>query len=105
MITKQLKKYRHIIAALIEQSLGRFSPIDALKAVLAHKNKENFNCELYLHLANNRIKFFNDSDTNFEKLLLKVNADSIKAAFKWRHTTDLSTYLNIVDENIAAQVN
>ena len=103
MVSKQLKKYRHIIAALIEQSLGHFSPLTALKAINSHRNKKGFICKLYLHLANNRIKFFNDSDTNFEKILLKINADAIKAAFKWRHTTDLSKYLSIVDESITTE--
>lgn len=104
MVSKQLKKYRHIIAALIEQSLGHFSPLTALKAIDSHKNKKGFICKLYLHLANNRIKFFNDIDTNFETILLKVNADAIKAAFKWRHTTDLNHYLKLVDRSIAMAI-
>ena len=42
---KELRKYRHIIAALIAQSEGYFTPVYALEAIKAYKKKESFGCE------------------------------------------------------------
>ena len=42
---KELRKYRHIIAALIAQSGGYFTPMYALGAIKAYKKKESFGCE------------------------------------------------------------
>ena len=48
---KELRKYRHIIAALIAQSEGYFTPLYALEAIKAYKKKESFGCEWYYHIA------------------------------------------------------
>ena len=51
---KKLKKYRHIIAALISQSIGYFTPLMALDTIEDYKkNQPNF-CEWYMHIASLR---------------------------------------------------
>ena len=94
----QLKKYRHIIAALIEESLGYFTPSMALYAIECQKHNEVNACEWYYHMASIIIK--NSSSTNFDKVLLQVNHDTIKRAFRRRHHLDINNSLRIVDYNI-----
>ena len=94
----QLKKYRHIIAALIEESLGYFTPSMALYAIECQKHNEVNACEWYYHMAT--LKLRNSSSTDFDKVLLQVNHDTIKRAFKRRHHLDINNSLRIVDYNI-----
>ena len=94
----QLKKYRHIIAALIEESLGYFTPSMALYAVECQKHNEVNACEWYFHMAS--IKISHSSSTDFDKVLLQVNHDTIKRAFKRRHHLDINNSLRIVNYNI-----
>ena len=95
---KLIRKYRHIIAALIEESLGYFTPSMALYAVECQKHNEVNACEWYFHMAS--IKINNSSSTNFDKVLLQVNHDTIKRAFRRRHHLDINNSLRIVDYNI-----
>lgn len=75
---KLLKRYRHIIAALIAYSIGYFTPLAALRAIQDFKNKTPNFCEWYLDIAWKRgVK--NDND------LLDINRHIIKAAIKFRH--------------------
>lgn len=97
----ELKKYRHIIAALIAQSEGYFTPLYALQAVKAHKQHERFGCEWYFHMVG--VYFENQSpkekysDENF----IKINQEIISRAVKNRHRLYFKRCLAIVDSNIA----
>ena len=91
---KKLKKYRHLIAALISYSIGYFTPLMALSAIEDHKkNQPNF-CEWYFDIACKRGVH---SDQDF----LKINRNVIKGAIKYRHSWDFKRCLDIVDRNIA----
>ncbi len=89
-----LKRYRHLIAALIAYSIGYFTPLAALQAIKDYKNnKPNF-CEWYLDIAWKR-------GTNDDDSFLDINRNVIKAAIKYRRCSDFKFALNIVDKNIA----
>ena len=91
---KKLKKYRHLIAALISYSIGYFTPLMALDTIQDHKNnKPNF-CEWFFDIACKRGVH---SDDDF----IKINRDIIKGAIKYRHSFDFKRCLAIVDRNIA----
>lgn len=95
---KELRKYRHIIAALIAQSEGYFTPLYALEAIKAYKKKESFGCEWYYHIAD---VWFGDSkgrysDENFKE----INVEVIRCAIKSRRRRNINQYLAIVDKNI-----
>ena len=94
----QLKKYRHIIAALIEESLGYFTPSMAHYAIECQKHNEVNACEWYYHMA--PLKPRHSSSKDFDKALLQVNHDTIKRAFRRRHHLDINNSLRIVDYNI-----
>lgn len=89
-----LKRYRHLIAALISYSIGYFTPLAALQAIKDYKNnKPNF-CEWYLDIAWKR-------GTNDDDSFLDINRNVIKAAIKHRRCSDFYFALSIVDKNIA----
>ena len=93
---KMLKRYRHIIAALIAYSIGYFTPLAALRAIEDYKkNQPNF-CEWYLDIAWKRgVKEDND--------LLEINRNILKASIKYRHCHDFKLALQVVDRNISGQ--
>ena len=89
-----LKRYRHLIAALISYSIGYFTPLAALQAIKDYKNnKPNF-CEWYFDIAWKRGA---SDDADF----LDINRNVIKAAIKYRRCSDFNFALSIVDKNIA----
>lgn len=89
-----LKKYRHLIAALISYSIGYFTPLAALEAIKDYKkNQPNF-CEWYLDIA---WKCGLKKDEN----LLDINHNIIRAAIKYRHNCSFKLALQVVDKNIA----
>lgn len=89
-----LKRYRHLIAALISYSIGYFTPLAALQAIKDYKsNKPNF-CEWYLDIAWKR-------GTNDDDSFLDINRNVIKAAIKQCRCSDFYFALSIVDKNIA----
>ncbi len=89
-----LKRYRHLIAALISYSIGYFTPLAALQTIKDYKNnKPNF-CEWYLDIAWKR-------GTNDDNAFLDINRNVIKAAIKHRRCSDFYFALSIVDKNIA----
>ena len=89
-----LKRYRHLIAALISYSIGYFTPLAALQAIKDYKNnKPNF-CEWYLDIAWKR-------GTNDDDSFIEINRNVIKAAIKHRRCSDFYFALSIVDKNIA----
>ena len=91
---KKLKKYRHLIAALISQSIGYFTPLMAYGAIENYQNDTPYFCEWYMHIAGLR-EVKNDAD------YLLINRDIIKSAIKNRHSWDFKQCLKIVDRNIA----
>ncbi len=93
---KKLKKYRHLIAALISYSIGYFTPLMALGTIEDYKNnKPNF-CEWYFDIA---CKRGTKSDTDY----IQINHDVIKNAITNRHSWDFTRSLDIVDRNIAGE--
>ena len=89
-----LKRYRHIIAALVAYSIGYFTPLAALQAIKNFKNNQPNFCEWYLDIAWKR--GLND-DSDF----LDINRQIIKGAIKYRHCSDFKFALAVVDKNIA----
>ena len=98
---KLMRKYRHIIAALIAESLGYFTTSMALYAVECQKNNKVNACEWYYHMASLKLRNSdNTSPEDFDKALLQVNHDTIKRAFRHRHHLNINNSLRIVDYNI-----
>ena len=91
---KLLKRYRHIIAALIAYSIGYFTPLAALQAIKDYKNNQPNFCEFYLDIAWKR-------GTNTDEDFLDINHYVIKGSIKYRHCSDFAFALEIVDKNIA----
>ena len=91
---KLLKRYRHIIAALIAYSIGYFTPLAALRAIQDYKKNQPNYCEWYLDIAWKR-GFKDDSD------LLVINRNILKASIKYRHNCSFKLALQVVDKNIA----
>ena len=89
-----LKKYRHLIAALISYSIGYFTPLAALQAIKDFKNNEPNFCEWYLDIAWKR-------GVNSDKDFLVINRDIIRASIKYRHNCSFKFALEVVDKNIA----
>ena len=90
---KKLKKYRHLIAALISQSIGYFTPLMALSAIQDHKEGKPNYCEWYFDIACKRGVGKNED-------FIKINHDVISSAVKNRHSWDFKRCLAIVDRNI-----
>ena len=90
---KLLKRYRHLIAALIAYSIGYFTPLAALRAIQDYKNNQPNFCEWFLDIAWKR-GLKNDED------FLRINRDIIRASIKYRHSTDFAFALEVVDKNI-----
>ena len=93
---KKMKKYRHLIAALISQSIGYFTPLMAYSAIKNHQKNKPYFCEWYMHIAGLR-GAKNDAD------YLVINHDIIKSAIKNRNGCDFKHCLAIVDRNIAGE--
>ncbi len=91
---ENLKKYRHLIAALISQSIGYFTPLMAYSAIKNFQDNTPYFCEWYMHIAGLR-GAKNESD------YLVINRDVIKSAIKNRNGYDFKRCLAIVDGNIA----
>lgn len=90
---KNLKKYRHLVAAMISYSYGYFTPPMALEAIQDHKNHKPSFCEWYFDIACRRgVK----SDADY----IQINHDTIKGAIRCRHLDDFKRSLVIVDKNI-----
>ena len=83
MLTKNridgFKKYRHILAAMIDESVGYFTPAAALNAIIAYKKKAPFSCEWYLDMAGlgHGKKLFDITDDE----LRAINHDIISPSF------------------------
>ena len=91
---KLLKRYRHLIAALISYSIGYFTPLAALRAIQDYKNNQPNFCEWFLDIAWKR-------GVKDDKDLLDINRHVIKGSIKYRHCSDFAFALAVVDKNIA----
>ncbi len=93
------KKYRHIIANLIDYSYGYFTPKAALLAIQAHKKKEGYYCEWYMDMAaksNPGVSWRNMTD----QVYIDINKRTIKSSIRCRHWKSHKACLQIVDRNI-----
>lgn len=105
MLTKsnmqKMKRYRHILAAMIDESIGYFTPAAALNAIIAYKKKAPFSCEWYLDMAGlgHGKKLFDITDDDLRKINHDVISDAIKSR-KYRRES-IKSCLIIVDRNIA----
>ena len=99
---QELKKYRHIIALLIDASIGYFTPRAALRAIEAYQENVPFYCEWYSDTVMKRLHedhIFDLPDSEY----IKLNHDLISECVKCRHhrKSGLKECLVIVDRNIA----
>ena len=88
-----------IIAAIIDTSVGYFTPLAALRAITAYQKKVPFSCEWYIYMAecdNKKLMNITDDD------LRAINHDVISESFKRRKycRNGISECLAIVDKNI-----
>lgn len=70
---KALEKYPRVVAHLVAESLGYFSPKSAAMAVEAHKNGQEYWCEWYMAMRTKT------------KGIVEVNREVISRAVKNRH--------------------
>lgn len=97
-----LKRYRHLIASMISESLGYFTPLMAFDAIKAHKEKRPCYFEWYIDMRmKRRLYNRNDVDKTNDQLHIDINRDVIRSAFTRRHRSGYKRVLPIVDRNIA----
>ena len=94
---KALKKYRHILAAMIDRSIGYFTPLMALSALESYREGRPFYCEWYAHIAGAGHKRVEDED------LIRIGREIISRSFEDRkiNRRRIQWCLKIVDSNIA----
>ena len=98
---RNLKKYRHLIAGLIYESIGYFTPMAALQALELHREGKAYRCEWYMDMAMKRTgsgKIWRIDDSVY----LAINRDIIRNTICKRHRLK-NAYrqcLAIVDRNI-----
>jgi len=76
-----LRRYPRLVAHMICESLGYFSPLAAANALAFYINGDYFNCEWYGHICHCRGRGYFDQDE-----LLKITADVVKWAIERRHS-------------------
>lgn len=76
---KIMKKYPRIVAHLITESLGYFTPKSAANAIIRAKNNEPYFCEWYTDCAR---RYGDMWDTENVR---KVTVEILKQAIKYRH--------------------
>lgn len=96
-----LKKYRHIVADMVDTSIGYFTPLMALYALKAHQEKTDFCCEWYMDMVMKRHHGMSYKSIP-EGAYREVNHDVIKNSFQRRHVARkrYQVCLAIVDRNI-----
>lgn len=99
--TQELKKYRHIIAAMIDTSIGYFTPLMALGALRAHRENRDCHWEWYIDIVEKRYYGIDRKDIP-KDAYKKVNHDVISISFRHRHQSRkrYQACLEIVDRNI-----
>lgn len=106
---RDLKHHRHLIACMIDNSIGYFTPVAALRAIQAYKNNEPCYCELYMDIfykklnnnADLREEVRKDPTYEIEKALYKnINRDYIRDSKRYSKYESHKICLAIVDRNI-----
>ena len=99
---QNLKRYRHVIANMIDVSIGYFTPLAALRAIQAHKEKQPYFCEWYMDIAGKRRRYEPDAAAKEDKeLYMDINHTILKESLRFRHCRSHKGCLAIVDRNIA----
>jgi len=75
-----LHRYPRLVAHMICESLGYFSPLCAANALAFCISKQPFSCEWYGHICHCRGKGYYD-----QAEMLKIGADVVQSAFEQRH--------------------
>lgn len=80
---KVLAKYPRLIACMIDESLGYFTPHAAVNAIVSHKTGGCWGCEWYAHIdsCRNGDKLFADG---YNDRVKEINREVISDAFKKR---------------------
>jgi hypothetical protein len=97
---KELRRYRHLIAAMIDLSQGYFTPVHALRQIECFKTNTPSYCEWYIHMG---IRMLEDGRRVVEdEDVLRVNRNVIKHAFVTRRLrrNAIKRCVAIVDSNI-----
>ena len=104
MISKEdiegLRRYRHLIAAMIDSSQGYFTPVHALRQIECFKTNTPSYCEWYIHMG---VRTLDDGRRIVEdEDVLRVNRNVIKNSFSDRHLRKnaIKRCVAIVDNNI-----
>ena len=104
---KEMKRYRHLIACMIDESCGYFTPLSALFAIRNHKEKTPYFCEWYMseagkilkyQLQRNPLRF--ESDEEERDIMRSINHTIIKRSLRWKRLPSHKGCLAIVDRNI-----
>ena len=82
---KVLARYPRLVANMIEESLGYFTPHSCVNALKAYKAKEFWSCEWYMDIDakrhDNKILW---NDLYYCERIMQINHDVISNAFKDR---------------------
>lgn len=80
---KVLAKYPRLIACMIDESLGYFTPHAAVNAIVSYKTDDCWSCEWYAHIDSCQSggKLFTPG---YEERVKAINHDVISEAFKKR---------------------
>ena len=98
---QELKRYRHLIACLIDCSIGYFTPMAALRAIKAHKKKEPYCCEWYMDIAYKQRKNQQPGkQTDNDEQYKEINKNIIRSSLRYRKHKSHKGCLAIVDRNI-----
>lgn len=96
-----LKSCRHIVAGMIDASMGYFTPAAAYKALSSYQSNGVFSCEWYLDMAGlgytKKLLEITDED------LKGINRNVIAQAFHSRHKSGYRRSLGIVDAVLAGK--
>jgi len=79
-IERVLDRYPRIVAHLICESLGYFTPRGAANAIAHYKNRRAFRCEWYDWIGRQKYGRWPT-----EKELIEIGADILRRAIKTRH--------------------
>lgn len=96
---KVLARYRRLIACMIDESLGYFTPHAAVNAILAHKNKTNWSCEWYMHIDSCQSPG-RGWDEEYDSRIKQINHDIISEAFARRKYYRSASARQVVEANI-----
>ena len=75
-----LRRYPRLVAHMISESLGYFTPESAANALEAYRQGESFSCEWYTHMGG-----MYKGEWPSDKTLLEVGRRVVERSFKNRH--------------------